>query len=92
MNFSERNMSLGHSSLVPEKPPQRTGPIARTPAGLRDALIDEIDGLRDGSRNPQHTIAVCNAAKQIVASMRVEFDCRKQMGDSARVIDGVAND
>ena len=63
-------------------------PIARTSAGLRDALFDELDGLRDGSTNPGKANAVAKLADQIVNTVRMEMDVERhvgRLGDAPRI-------
>ena len=45
----------------------------RTSLGLRDALFDEIDALRNGNSNPQRASALARLAGQIVNTVRVEI-------------------
>lgn len=53
---------------------QQIKPIERTSRGLRDALFDELDRLRDGSSNPQHAQAVAKLACQIINSVKAEIE------------------
>tara|TARA_R110000803_G_scaffold15030_1_gene41744 strand:+ start:223 stop:468 length:246 start_codon:yes stop_codon:yes gene_type:complete len=46
----------------------------RTSIGLRDALFDELDALRDGTSNPQKSQATAKLAVQIINSVKMEID------------------
>jgi hypothetical protein len=52
-------------------------PIARTSAGLRDALFDELDGLRDGSVNATQANATAKIAGSIVDTVNMEMAAHK---------------
>ncbi len=56
-----------------------TGAMVRTSAGLRDALFDELDGLRAGTTNPAKANAVAKLADQVVATVKMELDVQKHM-------------
>lgn len=62
-----------NSTMENMKPTQRTG------EGLRDALFDEIDKLRDGTGNPTHAIAVAKLACQIVNIVKVEVEYQRHV-------------
>lgn len=53
---------------------ENTALVSRTSAGLRDALFDELDGLRNGSSNPARANAVAKLAGQVVDTVRMEMD------------------
>lgn len=61
--------------------------IRRTSAGLRDALIDEWDAIRDGKSNPQKAQAIAKLACQIINSvkMEIEFFSHVQSARSGKV-------
>ena len=61
-------------------PDSSLGPIARTSAGLRDALFDELDGLRAGRTNAAKANATSKLADQIVNTVRMEMDVEKHIG------------
>ncbi len=48
-------------------------PILRTSAGLRDALFEEWERLRQGRTTPTQALAISQLAKQIVNSVRLEI-------------------
>lgn len=54
--------------------PKASGGVVRTSGGLRDALFDEIDGLRNGTRKVGEAIAVAKLAAQIINAVRVEIE------------------
>ncbi len=49
-------------------------PIPRTSAGLRDALMDEWDALRQGESNPQRAQAIAKLACQVINSVKMEIE------------------
>ena len=54
-------------------------PVARTSAGLRDALFDELDGLRDGTVNATKANATAKIASAIVDTVSMEMAAFKLM-------------
>lgn len=57
-------------------------PVTRTSAGLRDALFDELDGLRDGSVNATKANATAKIAGAIVDTVTMEMTAYKLMNKS----------
>lgn len=51
----------------------------RTSAGLRDALFDELDSLRNGSSNPAKANAVAKLSDQVIATVKMELDVQKHI-------------
>ncbi len=51
----------------------------RTSEGLRDALFDEIDLMREGKSNPQRASAVARLSCQITNTVRLELDYQRQV-------------
>jgi hypothetical protein len=51
----------------------------RTSAGLRDALFDELDSLRNGVSNPAKANAVAKVADQIISTVKMELDVQKHI-------------
>lgn len=51
--------------------------INRTSAGLRDALFDEMDALRNGSSNPTRANAVSKLASGVIETVRMEMEVQK---------------
>lgn len=54
-------------------------PIARTSAGLRDAIFDEIDALRGGTSNPTRANALAKLATGIVETVRMEIEVQRHL-------------
>lgn len=54
-------------------------PVVRTSAGLRNALFDELDGLRAGTTNPARANAVAKLADQVMATVQMEMDVQKHL-------------
>lgn len=52
-------------------------PVARTSAGLRDALFDALDGLRSGTTNAATANAVAKLADQVVQTVHMELAVQK---------------
>lgn len=51
--------------------------IARTSAGLRDALFDAIERVRDGDMSPDDAKAISGLAQQICTSVELEIEVAK---------------
>ena len=51
--------------------------VARTSAGLRDAIFDELDAIRNGNSNPTRANAVAKLASSIVETVRMEIEVSK---------------
>lgn len=58
-----------------EKP--SAAPISRTSAGLRDAIFDELDSIRNGTSNPTRANAVAKLAGSIVETVRMEIEVQR---------------
>jgi len=63
--------------------------IVRTTGGLRDALFDEIDRLRNGNSNAATARALAMLANTALNSVKVEIEFHKYVSDAAS-IDGAA--
>jgi hypothetical protein len=59
-------------------------PVARTSAGLRNALFDELDSLRQGASNTARANAVAKLAGQVVETVRMEIDVQKHVAKMAK--------
>ncbi len=60
-------------------------PVSRTSAGLRDAIFDELDALRNGDSNPTRANAVAKLSSSVVDTIRMELEVQRHaraMGDS----------
>ena len=51
--------------------------VSRTSVGLRDAIFDELDAIRNGTSNPTRANAVAKLAGSIVETVRMEIDAQK---------------
>ena len=63
----------------------------RTLAGLREMLFDELDGLRNGTREVSQAHAAANIAKHILMAAKLQLDYerawgKKEIGDKLRAI------
>lgn len=58
-------------------PPEDLPAAERTSAGLRNALFDELDGIRKGTSNATRANAVAKLCMTIVETVRVEIDAAK---------------
>lgn len=67
---------------LPAKP-EALSRAVRTGEGLRDVLFDEIDGLRDGTRDPKHALAVAKISTQIINTVYVEINYQRHLQKSA---------
>jgi hypothetical protein len=54
-------------------------PIQRTSAGLRDAIFDEIDAVRNGTSNPTRANAIAKLATGIVETVRMEIEVQRHL-------------
>jgi hypothetical protein len=64
-------------------------PIVRTSAGLRDAIFDEIDAIRNGTSNPTRANAVAKLASGIVETVQMELDVQKHLRSHRQPLDPV---
>lgn len=58
-------------------------PIQRTSAGLRDAIFDEIDAVRNGTSNPTRANAIAKLATGIVETVRMEIEVQRHLKQHA---------
>lgn len=54
-------------------------PVVRTSAGLRDALFDELDRLRNGKTNATNANAVARLADQVVNTVQMELAVQQHL-------------
>lgn len=66
-----------------ETDPGYAMPVARTSAGLRDAIFDEIDAIRSGSSNPTRANAIAKLAAGVVDTVRMEIEVQKHLRTAA---------
>lgn len=57
--------------------------VNRTSAGLRDAIFDEIDAIRNGTSNPTRANAVAKLATGIVETVRMELEVSRHLRQQA---------
>lgn len=60
------------------------GEIPKTAEGLRDALFDEINALRNGTTSPQRARTISLLASHIIDSIRVQIQQGRLLLDSDR--------
>jgi hypothetical protein len=65
------------------KQKQEMTSVERTSGGLRDAIFDELDAIRNGNSNPTRANAVAKLAGSIVETVRMEIEVQKY----ARTVD-----
>ena len=58
-------------------------PIQRTSAGLRDAIFDEIDSVRNGTSNPTRANAIAKLATGIVETVRMEIEVQRHLRNTS---------
>lgn len=56
-----------------------SAPVIRTSAGLREAIFDEIDGIRAGNSNPTRANAVAKLATTVVETVRMELEVQRHL-------------
>lgn len=61
--------------------------LVRNTAGLRDALFEEWESLRDGSSNPARARSIAMMANTILQSVQVEIEYHKYVS----AIDGASS-
>jgi hypothetical protein len=66
-------------------------PVVRSSAGLRDAIFDEIDSLRNGTSNATRANAVAKLAGTIVETVRMELEVQKYATATASQIQTVGS-
>lgn len=62
--------------------------MERTSRGLRNALFDEIDSLREGDSNPARARSLAMLANTALKSVEVEIEFHKYVSDVKKT-DGV---
>jgi hypothetical protein len=60
-------------------------PIERSAKGLRDAIFDEIDGLRAGTVTPGHARALANCIRQCIDAARLDLQHRRTMPETLQL-------
>lgn len=54
-------------------------PVERTSAGLRNALFDALDALRNGSMNANNANAVAKIADGVIATVKMEMEVQRHL-------------
>ncbi len=54
-------------------------PIVRTTAGLRKALIEEMDALRSGESTPYRAAIFAKLAVQVINTLAIDIEYQKHM-------------
>jgi len=65
-----------------------TSPISRSTTGLRSALFDEMEALRNGTSNAQRARSIAMMANSILQSVQVEIEYHKYVSANATKIAG----
>lgn len=63
-------------------------PITRSTSGLRSALFEEMEALRNGDSNAQRARSVAMMANSILQSVQVEIEYHKYVSANRGKIDG----
>lgn len=66
--------------------------VTRTTAGLRSALLDELDGIRSGTSNPSRANAVARVVGGVVETLRIELDVKKYLAGNGKGADSNLGD
>ena len=64
------------------KPSTNLPKTVRSTKGLRDALFDEMDALREGKTTPHISSAMSKLAVQIINSVRLEIEYQKHVAST----------
>lgn len=65
--------------------------VVRSSAGLRDAIFDEIDALRNGTSNATRSNAISKLAMTVVETVRMEIEVQRYAtaaATQAQVVNG----
>jgi len=62
----------------------------RSTKGLRDALFDEMDALREGKTTPHISSAMSKLAVQIINSVRLEIEYQKHVASTTDMNESLA--
>lgn len=57
--------------------------VVRTSAGLRDALFEEMDALRNGKSNPSRAASMSKLAVQIINAAKMEAQFQDKVQQTA---------
>lgn len=59
-------------------------PVPKTIEGLRDALFDEINAIREGKSNPQKARSIALLSNKVIDSLRVQIQYGRLINDSKK--------
>lgn len=62
--------------------------LARNTVGLREALFEEWEALRDGTSNPARARSIAMMANTILQSVQVEIEYHKYVADLSKRVPG----
>ena len=65
--------------MTTKQPSAALPAVQRTSAGLRNALFDELDALRNGSGNPNRANAVAKLADQVIGTVKMELEVHRHL-------------
>jgi hypothetical protein len=71
------------TTLAKQQTVEVGNPVSRSSAGLRDAIFDEIDAIRNGTGNPTRANAVAKLAAGIVETVRMELEVQRFAASAA---------
>lgn len=71
-----------------QAPKLPTSQIARSTSGLRSALFEEMEALRNGNSNAQRARSVAMMANSILQSVQVEIEYHKYVSANKTRIEG----
>lgn len=77
------NRALKETEMAKTNSTTTPAPVSRSSAGLRDAIFDEIDAIRDGTGNPTRANAVAKLAAGIVETVRMELEVQRFAASAA---------
>lgn len=58
-------------------------PVTRNSEGLRDAIFDEIDAIRNGGSNPTRANAVAKLVLGVVETVRMQLEVQRHFSKMA---------
>lgn len=80
LNDMARSGAFGSSDAIRRQAvvePRPKNRIERTSAGLRDALFDAIEKVRDGDMSCEDAVAIAKTAQQICSTVQLEIQVAK---------------
>jgi hypothetical protein len=82
MAFASRLIALSELEGSPPVQQQDSKPVKRTMSGLRDAMFDVLERVRDGRLSAKDAKEACNAARVILESIdtQLTFEASRSAG------------